>query len=430
MNLINIILSVLVSTIGAALTIKNLSKDNIKNSDLIKFIVISFPLLLLNCIFFTDVNKILSSIFIIIVSLYFSIFPKNISKSIYYSFVYEFMAFIIELLICIIELLIFSFDKSSYESLPFAMFITSLVNVTIIYFISKINILRNSLSKYYNIVINNLKDWIYIVIILVLMILLVVFNGYNLENNLSFYINVGMSIFVFISGIYLIYNRLNSNKLESKYNEMMDYLSKYEKVINDQGKKNHEYNNQLMVLKGYLNKPDKLKEYLDLIIEDHKCGQNYMIKQLSYFPDGGIKGLIYHKISRMEEFGIKPYLYIDSKLKDVFEENLDINTYKDITKLLGVFLDNAIDATKDADKKEIDFEIKREDKCLIITISNTYSKDCNVSQIGKKGFSTKGTGHGFGLSIVKDISRTNENIETFSNSENDRFKQTIIVYYK
>ena len=34
----------------------------------------------------------------------------------------------------------------------------------------------------------------------------------------------------------------------------------------EQGKKNHEYNNQLMVLKGYLDKPDRLKDYLELII--------------------------------------------------------------------------------------------------------------------------------------------------------------------
>ena len=44
----------------------------------------------------------------------------------------------------------------------------------------------------------------------------------------------------------------------------------YEKIINEQGKKNHEYNNQLMVLKGYINKPDKLNEYLNLIISEQE----------------------------------------------------------------------------------------------------------------------------------------------------------------
>ena len=210
---------------------------------------------------------------------------------------------------------------------------------------------------------------------------------------------------------------------------MMEYLCRYEKIINDQGKKNHEYNNQLMVIKGYMNNPKKLEEYLSLIIEEHKCGQNYTIRQLSYFPNGGIKGLIYDKLSKMEENKIKNYLYIDKKAKDIFEDKFDIKTYQDITKLLGIFLDNAIDATLQAKNKEIELEIKNDVDCSIITISNTYDESIDIKQIGKKGFSTKGSGHGYGLSIVKDISRCNKNIETFNDIDNKKFKQTIIAYY-
>ena len=87
-----------------------------------------------------------------------------------------------------------------------------------------------------------------------------------------------MTIFVFSTMIYMVYYSFQKDRLENNYNEMMEYVQKYEKIINEQGKKNHEYNNQLMVIKGYSNNKKKLEEYLDLIINEHKGGQNYTIR--------------------------------------------------------------------------------------------------------------------------------------------------------
>ena len=174
----------------------------------------------------------------------------------------------------------------------------------------------------------------------------------------------------------------------------MEYVLRYEKIINDQGKKNHEYNNQLMVIKGYINNPERLSEYLDEVIGEHKTGQNYTVKQLGFLPDGGGKGLLYHKLSKMEDNNIKYYLYVDQNLKDKDIENFDLKT------------------------------------CLLLTISKTYDKNTDINKVGKSGFTTKGVGHGFGLSIVKDIAKTNSEIETFSSKESDKFIQTAMVYYK
>ena len=185
-----------------------------------------------------------------------------------------------------------------------------------------------------------------------------------------------------------------------------------------------------MVLNGYINNKEKLKEYLSNIIKEQKGGKNYTIEQLSYFPDGGIKGLIYHKLSKMDEYKVKPYLYIDKETKDIFETSFDINTYRDITKLFGVFLDNAIEAASKAEKREVEIDMHKKDDYLIIIIGNTFDKSIEVDKIGKTGFTTKGTGHGFGLSIVKDISKNNSKIETFNNIDGDLFKQTIMIDLK
>ena len=294
----------------------------------------------------------------------------------------------------------------------------------------KLNFLNKNIQKLNLIISKNHKDWIYIIIIIFLMSLLMVFNKNNLEYSKDYYINVVMVVFVVFSLIYVIYNKFQRQAMEDKYNESMEYVLRYEKIINEQGKKNHEYNNQLMVIKGYVNNPERLTEYLEEVIGDHRTGQNYTVKQLGFLPDGGVKGLLYHKLSKMEDNNIKYYLYVDQNIKDKDIESFDLKTYRDLTKLLGVFLDNAIDAALKSEEKEIEVELKDKNDCLLLTISNTYDKNIDINKVGKSGFTTKGVGHGFGLSIVKDIARTNSEIETFSSKESDKFIQTAMIYYK
>ncbi len=429
-NLINIVLSSIISSIVIIISISNFSNEKKDIKKFIKFVLILFPSFVLIYTFFEGVTRLSFNIVMMILALYFTLFNKNISKCVYYAVVYEIFAFIFELVLSLIVLFILKLDLNTYANHEFSVLFSSLFNSIAIILISKFKFLCKSVRKFEKLIVKNNKEWIYITIIVVLMIFLMTFNRYNLGNSLSYYINVGMVIFVFVTLIYVVYNNFQKFKLEDKYNEMMEYVSKYEKIINEQGKKNHEFNNQLMVLKGYIKKPDKLKEYLDLIIQEQRGGQNYDVKQLSALPDGGIKGLIYHKLSKMEDNKIKHYIYIDNNTKNIFESKLDINTYRDVTKLLGVFIDNAIDASKDADLKEIELDIKTKDNSVIITITNTFDNSVDVTQVGKKGFSTKGVGHGFGLSIVKDIKKNNKDIDTFSDVIDDKFKQTIIIYYK
>lgn len=388
------------------------------------------PLLLIVYLYFTGITKLILNIILVIISLYISLFKKDISNSVYYAVVYEMLAFISEVFISVIFVSVFKINITSYEKFQFSLLIFSICNCLMVYVLSKIKFLNKNIQKLNLIISKNHKDWIYIIIIIFLMSLLMVFNKNNLEYSKDYYINVVMVVFVVFSLIYVIYNKFQRQAMEDKYNESMEYVLRYEKIINEQGKKNHEYNNQLMVIKGYVNNPERLTEYLEEVIGDHRTGQNYTVKQLGFLPDGGVKGLLYHKLSKMEDNNIKYYLYVDQNIKDKDIESFDLKTYRDLTKLLGVFLDNAIDAALKSEEKEIEVELKDKNDCLLLTISNTYDKNIDINKVGKSGFTTKGVGHGFGLSIVKDIARTNSEIETFSSKESDKFIQTAMIYYK
>ena len=430
MNLLNVILSAVLSGIMSYVAIVNISGKTKNLKSFISYLLIFLPLLFIPYIFFSDVTKLILSILFIIISLYFSIFKKDISNSVYYTIVYELLVFICEIIISVVFVSIFKINISGYEKFQFSLLIFSICNCLMVYLLSKIKVLNKSIQKLNLIISKNQKDWVYIIIIIILLSFLIVFNKNNLGSDINYYINAGMVIFIIASFVYVIYNKFQMQAIEDKYNESMEYVLRYEKIINEQGKKNHEYNNQLMVIKGYINKPERLSEYLDEVIGEHKTGQNYTVKQLGFLPDGGVKGLLYHKLSKMEDNNIKYYLYVDQNLKDKDIESFDLKTYRDLTKLLGVFLDNAIDAALKSEEKEIEVELKDKDDCLLLTISNTYDKNTDINKVGKSGFTTKGVGHGFGLSIVKDIAKTNSEIETFSSKESDKFIQTAMIYFK
>ena len=430
MNLLNVILSAVLSGIMSYVAIINMSNEKFKLKNFIIYLIIFLPLLLVIYIFFSGISKLILNIILVIISLYFSLFKKDISNSVYYAIIYQMLVFISEIILSVLILFIFKLNGSEYFNVPFSLLISSILNCLLVYLLSRIKFISKNIRKLNHIIKKNNKDWIYIILIMILMVLFIFFNRYKMNNSTEYFVNTAMAVFVVISFVYVIYNKFQRQAMEDKYNESMEYVLRYEKIINEQGKKNHEYNNQLMVIKGYINKPERLSEYLDEVMGEHKTGQNYTVKQLGFLPDGGVKGLLYHKLSKMEDNNIKYYLYVDQNLKDKDIESFDLKTYRDLTKLLGVFLDNAIDAALKSEEKEIEVELKDKDDCLLLTISNTYDKNTDINKVGKSGFTTKGVGHGFGLSIVKDIAKTNSEIETFSSKESDKFIQTVMIYYK
>lgn len=296
MNLLNVILSAVLSGIMSYVAIINMSNEKFKLKNFIIYLIIFLPLLLLIYVHFTGITKLILNIILVTISLYLSLFKKDISNSVYYSIVYEMLAFISEFIISVGVLIIFKFNASAYSSLPFSLLISSVLNCLLVYFVSKLNFVSKNIRRLNDIIKKNNKDWIYIILVVILMILLMTFNRYKLNSTIEYYIYIVIIIFVVVSFVYVIYNKFQRQAMEDKYNESMEYVLRYEKIINEQGKKNHEYNNQLMVIKGYINKPERLSEYLDEVIGEHKTGQNYTVKQLGFLPDGGVKGLLYHKV--------------------------------------------------------------------------------------------------------------------------------------
>lgn len=137
-----------------------------------------------------------------------------------------------------------------------------------------------------------------------------------------------------------------------------------------------------------------------------------------------IYSLLNNKYYQASELGITMNFEIFTDLS-----NINFNIYE-FTRILGILLDNAIEAAKDTDEKLIEIIFKSDSKKQIFIIENSCN-DNNISttKIFEKGYTSKENNSGIGLWKVHKILSKNTNIDLFTVVKNKKFKQELTVFY-
>ena len=224
-----------------------------------------------------------------------------------------------------------------------------------------------------------------------------------------------MVVFVIIvSSLFVIIFILINKNQKSKF-----LLNKYEEIIKEERMVHHEYNNQLIVLSGFLEckKYDDTYSYLKTIINDFNMNKEIEIKELTRLPNGGIKKLLVNKILKMASSKINYNLNIYDSAVELINK-IDLKKYISLTKILGILMDNSIDEAINTIEKKINIEITKD-----ISIR----KQSDINKIGKNGYTTKGLRHGYGLKIIKGILKENPSIEVTTDIVENMYVQTVLV---
>ena len=422
MELIIYIISSLITSFCILLSVINLNQRNFNFVKKIIFVLVLGLIVFFLVRYSSNFTRLIINYVGILFTIYFILMDRNLQKSMMYTTTIFLGYAIIEIVLTLILKSIINFDDL-YNNYSITVHIFNLSTNILLVLITRIKYIIKISNK---LIFSNqlLKILLFIIILLCSLITIQNKNIIN-TNSISYIINIFMFVFIILI-IYIIIDFDNKNKeISNEYNQMMEYMTEYENIIDEQGKKNHEYKNQLLILNGFIDDKKKLKEYLDTIIDDHKTGHNYEIRQLSHFPNGGLKGLLYYKISKMKENNIKYYLYVSKEVKKPLEK-LNIKNYKDISKIFGVLIDNAIEASLESSLKEITLDFKMDDNYLVITITNSIKNDTDLTKIGT-GYTSKGKGHGYGLRLVKDIIKNNDNLELVTDNTENEYTQTLLI---
>jgi len=254
---------------------------------------------------------------------------------------------------------------------------------------------------------DNINNEYIVILVMIFMIvinilLFSVFHGVDLLSILI--LNI---LFMIIYGFVLyrgIIDKSNMIKTREENRALANNLSEYEKILDYQRISNHENKNQLLVIKSLLNDGNNdVREYIDEVIKDKKQDDDILLNRAKKIPSGGLQGIIYQKMLVMNDKNIKVLLNVSNSIRNIKFDNINSKSNYDICRIVGVFLDNAIEEVSESDQREINISIYEDDEMLIIEIGNPVRDLSNIECIEKKGFSTKGDNRGHGLSLVKEI---------------------------
>lgn len=228
--------------------------------------------------------------------------------------------------------------------------------------------------------------------------------------------------------IFSLTKTINLSETTKKLQTAEEY-NKTLKILHDnvRGFK-HDFDNIVTTIGGYVktNDMDGLRKYYLQLEGDCQKVSNLYILNPEIINNPGIYNLLTTKYREADSKNIKVNMSLLLDLND-----LKMKIYE-FARILGILLDNAIEASEECDNKIInivfrdDFRKHRQ----LISIENTYkNKNVDTVKIFGKGVSEKENHTGLGLWEVNKILKSNTNVSIFTTKSDKYFCQQLEIYY-
>lgn len=394
---------------------KKISYNEHCQNNKIKTIIILLLFTLLNVIIFYKFGSIVGMLirFLINIIVIKYLFNDELFRIALITFIIYVIFSLIEMVVLYTLLQIIQID---YKLLVYDPLVNLLVNIVILCFAIMIFFQKKIILKFKKFLSwfeskQNLTNFLFIFIFLFMIGILLYINYNNIFlKSYSSLLNILITFLIIVIFNYY-YDKIKITKISWDYSQLLSYVKDYEKMIEEKSKKQHEYRNQLCVIQGIANNK-KVNDYILKILKfDEDDRTEKLLKKLYYIPNGGLKGLIHYKTAQMLSKNIIVNLEISNTIKRKDLSKILNKNLEEITKILGVLLDNAMEASLLSKEKMVIINIDLQNNQLKFTISNTFCGNLDISKLGKEGYSTKGKGRGYGLSLIQKIIQNQKNMK-------------------
>lgn len=189
----------------------------------------------------------------------------------------------------------------------------------------------------------------------------------------------------------------------------------------------YDFDNIVTTIGGYIRTNDMkgLENYYVQLEDDCQRVNNLYILNPELINNDGIYNLLTKKYHEADSKDIKVNITF---LLDLSKLNMKIYPF---ARILGILLDNAIEASDECDEKIINITFRNDtnNNRQLILVENTYAdKNVDTEKIFEKGVSGKENHTGLGLWEVRKIVKKNKNANLFTSKNNKFFSQQLELY--
>lgn len=230
----------------------------------------------------------------------------------------------------------------------------------------------------------------------------------NLAMFLVYLTLLTISIFVVL---YLAFKQYKMEQREQELKNFESYVASLEQINQDMRKFKHDYINILSTLRIYIDEKnyDGLHTYFyDHILEanhQEQLNQQAMM-MLNNLKINSLKGLLTTKILQAQSNHVPFYVEIVEEITDIPVDPIILN------RMVGILLDNAIEAAREIINGEVRLAFINMDETTLLVVNNTFNEeiDIKVHEIYQEGFSTKGENRGLGLANLRQMKNDLQNV--------------------
>lgn len=235
-------------------------------------------------------------------------------------------------------------------------------------------------------------------------------------------------IIVTIVTLKVFYDKERIEQERKEFQQIEEYTAQIESMYNNLRAFKHDYVNILTTLSGYFLEKDYQgaeKYFEESILPSGRriVNDNFKINLLSNITNKSLKGLIASKLMYAHEMGIDVYIDIIEQIDEIAMQDIDL------CRVLGIYIDNAIEASLETEKKEIKFNMVKEPKHVAVIIMNSFvDSGLTIGRMEKEGVSSKGENRGVGLSNVRKILSGYPKVYKTTYIEDRYFVQKLEIY--
>lgn len=403
---------------------------NIDKKDKTRYIIFISLFVYLSNIFIPNPFKFFVNLIVIILSIHF-ILHVSFLKSIICLIIPTLLAIISESLLIRLCMHFFNYDITKFTTYPLYRFLISLsiqilvffIYLIIKYFKIQFSILENMQNKNKTIFIANFS--IAIVTIAVQFFIA----GFYIEK-LPVYIVILSNLTLVTYLLFSLYSLSKSTQLElTTLNlEQEKEHNRILKLAQDDIRGfRHDFTNIICTIGGYVHTKDMegLTNYYNQIQKDVVKVNNLTALNPDIINNPAIYALITSKYDKAADLNISMSVEVFTDLN-----SLPMKIYE-FTRILGILLDNAIEAAQECDEKNVYIHIRKDEKHnrQLLIVENTYKdKTIDTDKIFEKNYSTKPKNTSLGLWEVRQILKRNNNLNLYTTKNERLFKQQLEIY--